>query len=226
MKLIFTLTLVLFLLVPLRGEEPLPSDVQRILDQRAAAIAKIDRTCVEELKKLKSNYTKQGNLEAAVKINELLKTVESGGELGFPPIYLDDLQEADATSILGILGKHGKNHAGENFTFRGAIPKNSIFTHPLPNAKSSVTYHLNGRYVTFKGMVAIGSQHYRTASPLTFRVLEGAEVLWQSKPLTEPHDSQEYSIGVRGRLKITLEVVCPGGNNMAWAVWLDPRLTR
>ena len=43
----------------------LPPDVQRLLSQRDAAVTKIDRVFVDQLEKLKVQYTKEANLEAA-----------------------------------------------------------------------------------------------------------------------------------------------------------------
>lgn len=68
------------LLFPLvRAEEVLPVDVQRVSDQRDAAIEKINTTYIQELEKLKINYTKQGNLDAANKIVALISAVKAEG---------------------------------------------------------------------------------------------------------------------------------------------------
>jgi hypothetical protein len=56
-----------------QAEVVLPPDVQIVVDQRAAAIATIDMAYVQKLEKLKQNYTKQGNLEAANRVVELIQ---------------------------------------------------------------------------------------------------------------------------------------------------------
>lgn len=53
------------------GEE-LPREVERLISKRNEAVTKIDRTMVEELEKLKLQYTKDGDLEAANKTVELI----------------------------------------------------------------------------------------------------------------------------------------------------------
>ena len=73
MKLAILLLATVVSLPLMRAEEPLPPDVQRVVDQRTAAIAKIDTIYRQELEKLKVNYTKQGNLAAANVIVGLLQ---------------------------------------------------------------------------------------------------------------------------------------------------------
>lgn len=71
------LTFAAIISIPDANARPsLPPDVQRILDQRAAAIAKIDEAYLNELKRLKINYTKMGDLETANKLVELEKEVK------------------------------------------------------------------------------------------------------------------------------------------------------
>ena len=71
---IYLITAIVFL--PLaRANEPLPPNVQRLIDQRAAAIAKIDKQYVQELEKIKVFYTKQGNLEGANVVVDLIKQI-------------------------------------------------------------------------------------------------------------------------------------------------------
>jgi hypothetical protein len=63
----------------------LPSDVQRLFEQRNNAIQKIDVKFTEELDKLKVKYTKAGDLESANAILDLIKTINSkdhGGNHG------------------------------------------------------------------------------------------------------------------------------------------------
>lgn len=55
------------------AEESFPPDVQKLVDQRVTAIARIDQTFVQELGKLKTRYMQQGNLEAANQIDTLIK---------------------------------------------------------------------------------------------------------------------------------------------------------
>jgi hypothetical protein len=82
MKLIYS-TFALTLILPLsQAEEALPSDVQRVSDQRDAAIDKINKTYVQELERLKTSYTKQGNLDVANKIVKLISGIKSDDLIG------------------------------------------------------------------------------------------------------------------------------------------------
>ena len=51
----------------------LPDDVQRLIDSRARAVLRIDLKFVSELEKLKTKYTKAGNLDSANAIAALIK---------------------------------------------------------------------------------------------------------------------------------------------------------
>ncbi len=74
MKLILAhFSFAMLFLVSIRAEQPLPPDVQLVIDQRASAIAKIDMSYVQKLERLKESYTKQGNLEVANKVVELIQ---------------------------------------------------------------------------------------------------------------------------------------------------------
>ena len=53
--------------------EDLPGDVQLLIKQRSDAIARIDKSFVRELEKLKIKYTKLADLEAAIAIDTLIK---------------------------------------------------------------------------------------------------------------------------------------------------------
>jgi hypothetical protein len=54
--------------------QDLPGDVEWLISKRKEAVAKIDRTLVDELEKLKIKYTRAGDLESA---NETVKVIEN-----------------------------------------------------------------------------------------------------------------------------------------------------
>lgn len=205
----------------------MPFDVQRIIDQRASAISKIDRIYVEELKKLKNNYTKQGNLEVALKINELLaNAVKNSMYSDF--VYLDDLTEVDVKAYCNAkIGKHGRKSTEdkETFTFNQRIPEHSLFTHPQDDGIASVTYRLNGNYIKFTGTVGI-SDGARPHTAMTFRLLDGQSIIWESQPISNDRRSQEFDINIKGRMQITLQVKSHGSIGEAHAVWIDPKLSK
>ncbi len=55
----------------------LPYQVQRLVEKRQQAISKIDNSFVDELEKIKTNYTKAGDLENANLVAELIKQTKS-----------------------------------------------------------------------------------------------------------------------------------------------------
>jgi hypothetical protein len=82
---IVTIVTAAFLLPITRAAETLPLDVQRVMDQRAAASDKIDRIYLQDLEKLKVNYTKNGDLNTANKIASLKYEIVSKNEDALPP---------------------------------------------------------------------------------------------------------------------------------------------
>jgi hypothetical protein len=76
MKALLLILAALSIVTFVQAEEVLPPDVQRVVDQRAAAVAKIDKIYLQELEKLKVTYTKQGNLEVANTVMKLIEAVE------------------------------------------------------------------------------------------------------------------------------------------------------
>ena len=53
--------------------DSIPTEAKTLLEQRQKAIEKIDEKMTQELEKIKVDYTKRGNLEAAVAVAELIK---------------------------------------------------------------------------------------------------------------------------------------------------------
>jgi len=72
LKYIFALSIIINICAHAK-EEVLPEDLQSLINQRNISISKIDKDFVEQLEKLKIAYTKKGDLDVAVKINELSK---------------------------------------------------------------------------------------------------------------------------------------------------------
>lgn len=100
-----TLSLMTFTL----ADKPLPSDVHKLVEQRKSAIAKIEQTFLQELEKLKLDYTKKGDLETANRIASLI-TGEGGESL---PNTKEELQ-AYLTDTKWDLGRGTKATFGLN----------------------------------------------------------------------------------------------------------------
>ena len=62
------------------SEEVLPADVRRVIEQRDAAIAKIDKIYLQELEKVKLRYTKEGKLDVALNIDRMIKNLQPSVE--------------------------------------------------------------------------------------------------------------------------------------------------
>ena len=73
-------TFLLFLfLAGITHADQIPSDVKHLLDKRDDAVRVLDKRLVEELEKLKINYTKKGDLDAANAIVELIGKYDTDG---------------------------------------------------------------------------------------------------------------------------------------------------
>ncbi len=139
-------------------------------------------------------------------------------------VYLDDLPEKDWQGHIE-LGKHGDKwkQDGSVINWQGAKPAHALTTYPLSNGSATVTYELGGRYSAFQAVVGIT---VTPRTPLTFRVFGDGKILWESQPQTKRVVSGvEVNVDLRGVETLKLEVLCPGDNNSAHAVWIDPRLT-
>jgi hypothetical protein len=139
-------------------------------------------------------------------------------------VYLDDLDEK-ARSTFQTMGKHGYDHTGKFKLFWKSInPKHALATHPFGDKGAFVEYDLGGRHGSFLGTAAISDGVKPSTTPLTFRVQGDGKELWRSAPLQAPRESAKFNIDVRGVKVLRLEVQCPGTNDGAQAVWIEPRL--
>jgi hypothetical protein len=88
---------VLFLLfIGIAHADELPSDVKNLLEKRENAVSAIDKRLVEELEKLKVNYTKRGDLDAANAIVELINNYK-------PTDGDDDVNEDMKKALIGTM---------------------------------------------------------------------------------------------------------------------------
>jgi hypothetical protein len=103
----------------------------------------------------------------------------------------------------------------------------SLGMHPYSHNHSQVRYRLRGLKARwFTSSVAVDDSAGKgPESPLTFVVSGDGKTLWTSKPVQLARTTQECRIDVSGIDLLELRVNCPGGNNGAAAVWLDPYIT-
>jgi hypothetical protein len=106
----------------------------------------------------------------------------------------------------------------------GKISYYALWTRPPGDGESRVVFRLAGRYRRFQGAAAIEDAARRCATPLVFRVLGDGQELWRSEPLQEVGGRQDFDVEVAGVDELTLVTECPGSNEGAFAIWVEPRL--
>ncbi len=147
--------------------------------------------------------------------NAEVKIVES-------KLYLHDLKEFDCVAFRSSTvwaPPSGITVKGERFT-------KGLWMHPRDRSDASVKYRLDGLSAcVFQAKVAINdSARSGSATPLAFQVFGDGKVLWTSRPVQAPRQTDDCSVKVEGIRVLELRVVCPGSHGSAHAVWLDPYL--
>jgi hypothetical protein len=156
-------------------------------------------------------------------------------ELGSPTkdgvVYLDDLAEVSSKVAVGQLGKHGKaGYEQEGVKkFKGEIPAHALSMVPPTDSFAQAIYQLDGKYETFEGMAAlwhVPNYDSQSGTPLTFKVVGDDKVLWESEPLRKHGTGQQCRVSIKGVKELRVEVHCPGSFYEAWAVWINPRVSK
>jgi regulation of enolase protein 1 (concanavalin A-like superfamily) len=111
---------------------------------------------------------------------------------------------------------------GTVITVNGKQYPKGLGMHPPPDGLAKVKYLLNGKMRTFSATVAINDSAEKNTSLLRFRVLGDGKLLWESNPLDTKGRTQDCTVDVSGVKILELHVFCPGPENWAHAVWLDP----
>lgn len=200
---------------------------------------------------LARNVTRKADADQDVKIlkvtpgsNTLLVKICNGKEVGAfyvmpklplewlteegtkPPVYLSELIEAAPSVGMGKFGKRGDlGYEGRRIHVKGEPAPNGLSMHPPDKGWSRVVYKLNKYYHVFHATAAIDDSAGKpSASPLTFTILGDGKVLWRSRHLQQPGDSDDCNIIVSGVEVLELRVHCPGKRDHARAVWINARL--
>jgi hypothetical protein len=141
------------------------------------------------------------------------------------PVFLADLAELDLQVWNKSFGKKGVNEAGKRLALKGEPVANALYVHPTENGKAQVVYKLEKKYKEFTAGVALAdSAGAGSATPLTFVVSADGWVLWKSTPVQKTGEVQQCTAPVNDRSLLKLEVLCPGANANAHAVWIDPQV--
>lgn len=144
-------------------------------------------------------------------------------------VYLADLPELNVqTAEVHPLSKGQIRHYIQEF--RPLQVKSTDVPHGLvlmPPARgfSTVSYRLGKRATQFRAEVGIADGAYSMCeSPLIFEVWGDGRLLARSSPIQKPGETLPVSVKV-GRVEVLeLRVVCQGGNQYAFAVWIEPHV--
>jgi TolB-like protein len=144
--------------------------------------------------------------------------------------FLDDLKEKGSSVGFGSLGKNGDlaYPNGGRVSYLGKEVEHALSMHPPPKGSSQVTYELDGSFRRFVAEAVInGTRTDRISeSPLTFKVIGDGKLLWKSRPLQKQGDPDHCSVSIERVKQLRLEVACPQGNVFAFAVWMNPFITK
>jgi len=92
------------------GEEALPLDLQELAAKRAAAVERIDRTFLEELRKLKEGYITKRDLDSANQVDLMIQEVGERLDTGVD----DEIKGREAVVGSWVFNYEGK---ARNWTF-------------------------------------------------------------------------------------------------------------
>ena len=144
---------------------------------------------------------------------------------GISNVYLADLKPTkvqifpDGYSALAV-------------SIKGKKLAHGLWAPPLSNSFSKISYQLSpGGYRYLIGVAGIAECPARpipwtAATPVTFRIMGDGKLLWRSQPMQKSNDVQPFHVRIQGVSLLELFVDCPGSQEMATALWIDPVLTR
>ena len=143
-------------------------------------------------------------------------------------VYLDDMHEQAVNVGHGHLGKHGETgyiHP-DHVKVRGVAPQHALSLHPPNSGSATVSYDLAGKYHSFSGIAAIMDDSQQMQAAVTFRIFGDDKLLWSSRPLRHGGEFQECAVRLIGIRTLKLEIACSGNSTGAYAVWVNPMLTK
>jgi len=165
--------------------------------------------------------------QARPRVTGLTKTKVEKAMAGLPRHYLTDMDEFDVK--LGPW-KFGKGNIGNPeatpLTIHGKRSPLSLALHCPANDYSAVKYRLGKTAKVFKTRVAIDEAVGGPLTPVTFLVLGDGKTLWTSQPVKASGSLQSCALSVAGVEVLELRAHCPGRAEGAYAVWIEPHVTR
>jgi formylglycine-generating enzyme required for sulfatase activity len=143
--------------------------------------------------------------------------------------FLTTLQEK-TVRVQGLFRKDGTTNEGTPMVVEGVRRPHWLFTHPTAIERvATVSYDFDRPYTQFLatvGIPALRADQQGPRSPLTFEIIGNGKSIWKSSPLTKRGDIQPCQVSLAGINQLELRVSSAGPNDWAWAVWMEPRLTR
>jgi hypothetical protein len=92
--------------------------------------------------------------------------------------------------------------------------------------EAGLTVALDRQFRRFHAQVSLTDGTPGSESPCTFRVLGDGKELWRSHPVQRQTDQQSCVVDVTGVERLELRVSCSGPSHGAFAVWIEPYVTR
>jgi hypothetical protein len=125
------------------------------------------------------------------------------------PITIDGTRDRDKIKINGELVPH------------------TICYVPPEKGVGQLSYTLGGKWTVFQATIGVAKTRddaQNPHSPLTFEVVGDGKSLWKSERVTKLDTFQSCTISVDRVKTLTLRVYCPGNQDWAWSLWIEPIL--
>ena len=106
----------------------------------------------------------------------------------------------------------------ETISVNGKASPNGIGMHPSFDGPASVSYLLSKPYQTFQAEVSVNDSSGESEAPMTFSVYGDGRLLWKSKPVETPKDTQECKVSVKDVRVLKLQVSANGKARGAMAL--------
>ncbi len=144
------------------------------------------------------------------------------------PVYLSDLQEIDPVVGFGTFAKNGDMGMwGWKIVVDGTYSPKGLSIHCKQGSEAGVTYEVPLNATTLVGKVGIADNDKQNGaeSDVSFRIIDDrGTILWRSPHgIRMPSDVMAFKANVAGLTRIRLVTICEGSQQMALAVWIDPR---
>jgi len=142
-------------------------------------------------------------------------------------VYLSNLNPIKIDVTRNAFGTDGKRNSGEPLKLKGKWYEKALSTPPPARSSSLIVYELpETTFNYFRATVGIDDEvGNRLRTPLTFEVWGDYQRLWNSEPITRAGVVESCRVKILTVRRLELKVVCPGGDEFAWPVWGNPRLT-